>query len=356
MSIDARFCLQRGEFHLDVDVTLPGEGVTAVFGASGAGKSTLLRCVAGLERAAQGVLSVNGEVWQREGLFLPVHRRPLGVVFQESSLFPHLTGAGNLRFGLQRTPIGERCVGWDEVVQLLGIAPLLPRYPDSLSGGERQRIALARALLASPQLLLLDEPLAALDEARKAEILPFLERLRTRFAMPMLYVTHSMREVARLADYLVLLEGGRVRAQGPVQEMLSRLDLSLAAADDAGVVIDAVVAEHDAQWHLSRLSFPGGSLWVSRCAEPPGERLRCRVLARDVSLTRERNEQSSIVNLVAAEVVELAPAASPAHVMVRLDAQGTPLLARITRQSQARIAVQPGECFWLQIKSVALLR
>lgn len=356
MTIEARFALQQGEFRLDVDLTLPGEGVTVIYGTSGAGKSTLLRCVAGLERAAQGALSVNGAEWQREGLFLPVHRRPLGVVFQEASLFPHLSGAGNLRYGLQRTPAHERRIAWDEVVQLLDIEPLLARYPQTYSGGERQRIALARALLASPQLLLLDEPLAALDDARKGEILPFLEQLRARFAVPMLYVTHSLREVARLADYLVLLEAGRVVAQGPLQSVLSRLDLPLAAAEDAGVVIEAEVAEHDTQWHLSRLIFSGGSLWVARCAEPVGSRLRCRVLARDVSLAHERNEQSTIVNLLQADVVELAPTDSPAHVLVRLDANGTSLLARITRQSQARIGVQPGARFWLQIKSVALLR
>ncbi len=356
MTIEARFALQQGGFRLDVDLTLPGEGVTVIYGTSGAGKSTLLRCVAGLERAAQGALSVNGTEWQREGLFLPVHRRPLGVVFQEASLFPHLSGADNLRYGLQRTPTHERRIAWDEVVQLLDIEPLLARYPQTFSGGERQRIALARALLASPQLLLLDEPLAALDEARKAERLPFHEQLRARFAVPMIYVTHSLREVARLADYLVLLEAGRVVAQGPLQSMLSRLDLPLAAAEDGGVVIEAEVAEHDTQWHLSRLVFPGGSLRVARCAEPVGSRLRCRVLARDVSLAQERNEQSTIVNLLQADVVELAPTDSPAHVLVRLDANGTSLLARITRHSQVRIGVQPGARFWLQIKSVALLR
>ena len=356
MSIDARFRLRQGEFLLDVDLSLPGEGVTVIFGASGAGKSTLLRCVAGLEQATAGALSVNGVVWQREAFFLPVHQRALGVVFQEPSLFPHLNGAGNLRYGLKRTPVHERRISWDDVVQLLGIGPVLQQYPHTMSGGERQRIALGRALLASPRLLLLDEPLAALDDARKAEILPFLEQLRDHFSVPMLYVTHSLREVARLADSLVLLEAGKVRAHGPLQAMLSRLDLPLAVVEDAGVVVEAVVAEHDAQWHLSRLEFSGGSVWVTRCLEPLGAAVRCRVLARDVSLALERNENSSIVNLLQAEVVEVAAADSPAHLLVKLDTGGTIILSRITRQSQARIHIFPGKRFWVQIKSVALLR
>jgi len=213
MSIQAKFRLQRGGFLLDAGFEAPSSGVTAVLGPSGCGKTTLLRCISGLERAPEGVLSVQGELWQDSagGVFLPVHRRPLGYVFQEASLFPHLSVHGNLEYGWKRTQ-EERRVGFDEAVALTGIEGLLQRRPEGLSGGERQRVAIARALLTSPRLLLMDEPLSALDQASKGEILPYLERLHEQLTMPILYVSHALEEVARLADHLVLMEEGRVRA------------------------------------------------------------------------------------------------------------------------------------------------
>lgn len=354
--IAARFALARGEFRLDMDLRIPGRGVSALFGPSGSGKTTLLRCFAGLERAA-GVLRVNGEAWQddAQGLFVPTHRRPLGYVFQEASLFPHLTARDNLRYGWKRTAPAERRIGEDEVVALLDLAPLLQRHPDRLSGGERQRVALGRALLTSPRLLLLDEPLSALDAARKREILPYLERLRDELDVPMLYVSHSHDEVIRLADHLVLIENGCALASGPLQTMLSRTDLPLAMDAEASVMIGTTVAAHEDEWHLTRLAFAGGELTVPRCRCAPGETLRVRLHARDVSVALTRVEDSSTNNQIAATVVEIAAADSPAYAMLRLDAGGVPLLARITRRSAERLALAPGQPVWAQIKSAALL-
>ncbi|THG84460.1 molybdenum ABC transporter ATP-binding protein [Pseudomonas sp. A-1] len=355
--IRARFRLDYAGFVLDVDLQLPGRGVTALFGHSGSGKTTCLRCVAGLERASVAHLEVNGELWQdsERGLFVPTHRRALGYVFQEASLFPHLSVRRNLEYGLKRIDKATQRVSWERVIELLGIGHLLERMPGRLSGGERQRVGIARALLTSPRLLLMDEPLAALDLKRKHEILPYLERLHDELDIPVLYVSHSPDEVARLADHVVLLDQGRVVAQGPLQQTLARLDLPTALGEDAGVVIEARVADHDPAYHLTRLVFPGGAVLVARRPEAVGHKLRFRVHARDVSLALSRCEDSSITNVLAATVCELAEADTPAHVLVRLDAGGTPLLARITRRSSDHLGLAPGLQLWAQIKAVALL-
>ncbi|MCQ4346748.1 molybdenum ABC transporter ATP-binding protein [Pseudomonas stutzeri] len=355
--IRARFRVAFAGFALDVDLRLPGRGVTALFGHSGSGKTTCLRCVAGLQRAGEARLEVNGELWQDSaaGLFVPTHRRALGYVFQEASLFPHLSVRRNLEFGLKRIDQATRRVSWERVVELLGIGHLLERMPEGLSGGERQRVGIARALLTSPRLLLMDEPLAALDLKRKQEILPYLERLHDELDIPVLYVSHSPDEVARLADHLVLLDRGRVVAQGALQQTLARLDLPTALGEDAGVVIEARVAEHDPAYHLTRLDFPGGSVLVARRPEAVGHKLRFRLHARDVSLALSRHEDSSITNVIAATVRELAAADTPAHLLVSLDAAGTPLLARITRRSAEHLELAPGRQLWAQIKAVALL-
>ncbi|MFB8830343.1 molybdenum ABC transporter ATP-binding protein [Azotobacter sp. CWF10] len=356
-SIRARFRVAYAGFVLDVDLTLPGHGVTALFGHSGSGKTTLLRCVAGLERAAEARLEINGELWQDSaaGVFLPTHRRALGYVFQESSLFPHLSVRRNLEYGMKRVDAATRRVSWERVLELLGIGHLLDRLPGRLSGGERQRVGIARALLTSPRLLLMDEPLAALDLKRKNEILPYLERLHDELDIPVLFVSHSPDEVARLADHVVLLDQGRVVAQGGLQETLARLDLPTAFSEDAGVVIESVVAEHDDHYHLTRLEFPGGAVLVARRPEAPGQHLRLRVHARDVSLANSHVEDSSITNVLPATVREVVEADTPAHVLVRLEAEGTPLIARITRRSCDQLAILPGKRMWAQIKAVALL-
>ncbi len=354
--ISARFSLALGEFRLDAGFEAPGRGVTALFGPSGSGKTTLLRCLAGLERAPDSYLEVNGEIWQDDskGIYLPTHRRPLGYVFQEASLFPHLDVRRNLEYGWKRIPATQRRVGFDQAVELVGIGQLLDRDPARLSGGERQRVAIARALLVSPDLLLMDEPLAALDLASKRDILPYLERLHDELSIPVLYVSHSPDEVARLADYMVLMEKGKTIASGPIHEMLTRLDLPLAHGDEAGVVVDTVIGEHDQAFHLSRLDFSGGSISVAQQPYALGHAMRLRIHARDVSLALERHGDSSILNILPARVVEIAEE-NPAQVMLKLDAGGIPLLARITRKSCALLELRPGMAVFAQVKSVALL-
>ena len=359
MSIHARFRTAYPGFSLDIDLSLPGRGVTALFGPSGSGKTTILRCIAGLERAANGNLKMNGEVWQDDALdvFLPAHKRAIGYVFQEASLFPHLPVAGNLDYALKRVAGPARKISLEQAVTLLDIGPLLARMPDRLSGGERQRVAMARALLTSPGLLLLDEPLAALDLKRRNEILPYLERLHAELSIPVLYVSHSPDEVARLADHLVVLDEGRVAASGSLAETLARLDLHHIFGDEAGAMIEARVDDHDDNYQLTRLGIPGGAIHVSQRQAAIGQRVRIRVLARDVSISISAPVAgtSSILNALAATVTEMAAATDPAHVLLRLDAQGTPLLARITRRSRDQLGLIPGSAVWAQIKAVAVL-
>ena len=350
--IRADFRLQRGGFGLEVALDLPDRGVSAIFGPSGCGKTTLLRCIAGLERAA-GRLTIGEVCWQDEarGLWLPTHRRALGYVFQEASLFPHLSVQGNLDFARERSGSADtRLV--DEAIRLFEIGHLLQRPAAGLSGGERQRVAIARALASAPRILLMDEPLAALDAARKAEILPFLERLHRELALPVIYVTHSMDEVVRLADHLVVMAEGRVKISGAMAEVLARADSPLAASDDAGVALDALVTEHDARYGLTRLAIGGADLWAARVAREVGERVRVRIHARDVSLAIFRPDGSSITNILAAVVDEIVHD-GPDQSMVRLRVgDGARLLARITRRSCDHLALDRGMVVYAQIKGV----
>jgi len=355
--IAARFRLAWPGFALDVDLALPGRGVSALFGHSGSGKTTVLRCLAGLERANDGHLAVRGETWQdgARKIFVPTHRRPIGYVFQEASLFAHLSVRRNLEFGLKRVPAAERRVALDQAIALLGIEPLLARMPERLSGGERQRVAIARALATSPRLLLMDEPLAALDAKRKQEILPYLERLHDELDIPVVYVSHAPEEVARLADHVVLLADGRALASGPIHDVMPRLDLPFAHDEDAFVVIDARVAGHDDEYALTRLDVAGLPLWITGTDAAPGAHVRARVLARDVSLALSERRDSSILNVLPARVVSL-DETDPGRSLVRLDVAGTPLLARITRRSAAQLGIVPGREVFAQVKGVALLR
>ncbi|HYA66838.1 MAG TPA: molybdenum ABC transporter ATP-binding protein [Burkholderiaceae bacterium] len=356
--IRARFVLAYSGFRLQAALEVPSQGVTALFGPSGCGKSTLLRCVAGLERSASGFLQVNAETWQddTQQIFLPTHRRLLGFVFQEPSLFAHLDVRRNLLFGYARTPAAQRKISWDRAVDLLDVGSLLHRMPDGLSGGERQRVAIARAVLAAPRLLLMDEPLAALDAQRKREILPFLERLQQELSIPVLYVSHQADEVSRLANHLVLLRDGQVVASGPLTQMLARLDLPTAEDEDAGVVIESRVAGHDERYHLVRLEFPGGHIFVGREAVAIGQPVRLRIQARDVSVALSEHHDSSILNRIPATIVELASASNPANAMIRLEAGGTTLLARITHRSVEQLQLTTGSKVWAQIKAVAVLQ
>ncbi|MDD2273094.1 MAG: molybdenum ABC transporter ATP-binding protein [Desulfuromonadaceae bacterium] len=351
--ITARFHVTWPGFTLDLDLDLPGRGLTAIFGHSGSGKTTLLRCIAGLERAEQGYLSFNGEVWQDQKTFLPTYKRPLGYVFQEASLFPHLTVLRNLRYGLTRSK-AEQNISLDHAIELLGIGALLERKPERLSGGERQRVGIARALAVSPRILLMDEPLAALDLARKQEVLPYLERLRDELEIPILYVTHSPDEVGRLANHLVALAGGSVVAQGLLAETLSRIDLPIRLGEERGVVLEGIVSERDEEWHLERVEFPGGFLWMRDRSTPLGHTVRVRIPSGGISLSRLPQQDSSILNTLAGVVEAIGEDDHPAHSLVRVRVGESVLLARITKRSAAALELRRGLPVWAQVKSVAV--
>jgi len=354
MTLEARFQVERGEFVLAAELIVEEPGVTAIYGPSGCGKTTLLRAMAGLERDPRGFLKVGEEIWQDGDSFLPPHRRPLGYVFQEASLFSHLSVQKNLEYGFKRVPPADRRVVFADAVELLGVEGLLKRATEDLSGGERQRVAIAQALLTSPRLLLLDEPLTGLDAAGKAEIVPYLERLHGELNIPVLYVSHAPDEVAQLADHLVLLQEGRILGSGPIAEMLTQFDLPLSHGEDAEAIIEAQVEGHDETYHLTRLTFPGGMFNVTRKNLQVGQAVRLRVLARDVSLTLARQTNTSILNILPVTVEELVEE-GPAQIMVKLSASGTFILSRITSKSAQTLDLQPGKPVFAQIKTVALL-
>jgi len=372
-NIQARFQLDYGDFKLDVDLHLPGTGITVLFGHSGSGKTTLLRCIAGLQRAPQGFLEINGTVWQdsERGLFLPTHKRPLGYVFQEANLFPHLTVRDNLHYGLKRIKQNSGTVKLEHAVELLGIGQLMERMPERLSGGERQRVAIARALALNPEILLMDEPLASLDFKRKQEILPFLSRLHQQLDIPVLYVTHSQQEVAQLADTLVILEDGRALATGPLSETQSRLDVPLAQDREAATVWQATVAEHEADYHLTHVAFAGGSLSLPAVDAEIGTPLRVQIYARDVSIALEAPTATSILNVLPATITGIADGRDGQSVVQlrlprmaevsqsvgnRCDQVGTqPLLAHITRKSALLLGLQLGMPVYVQIKGTSTL-
>lgn len=354
--IEATLQWQRTNFCLDVALQLPGRGITALFGPSGCGKTTCLRSIAGLERA-QGRVVVNGQVWQDDASsqWRPTHQRALGYVFQEASLFPHLSVQGNMAYGLQRTPVARRKVALEQAVALLGIEHLLPRNPATLSGGERQRVAIARALATSPQVLLMDEPLSALDAQRKAEVLPYLEHLQRHLEIPLLYVSHAQDEVARLAQHVVLLQAGRVVFAGNTADAMAQTLHPMTPAADAASLVQGRITAYDAQDHLSTVVFEGGRLFISGTAERRiGDSVRLRVLARDVSVALQSPTGSSILNRVPCTIHAL-HADSPGQVLLTLHAHTTTLLARVSARSVRELGLQPGQAVIAQIKSVALL-
>ncbi len=352
--LEARFQLPLQSFLLDAELRIPRRGVTAVFGRSGSGKTTLLRCIAGLERRARGYLRLDQKVWHDDGadIFVPAHRRPFGFVFQDGRLFPHLKVVDNLDFG-QRRAGGIDLAHRATIVELLGLGKLLGHYPHQLSGGEQQRVAIGRALLTRPRLLLLDEPLASLDLQHKDEILPYLDGLHGTLDIPMLYVSHSPDEVLRLADYLILLDEGRVDAQGPLNELLERLDLPLSHSSEAAAVVPATVRAYDAHHQLTDLVFDGGCLRIAHAGIAPGRQVRVLIHARDVSLALSRARDSSILNIFEATVLDQ-QSRGGGQVTVSVQVGDTVLLARITALSSERLGIRPGLRVYAQIKSVAL--
>jgi len=346
---------KHGALSIAFDASIPASGVTALFGPSGAGKTSCLRMIAGLDRGAAGRLSFAGETWQdsRRRIFVPPHRRRVGYIAQAPGLFEHLDVAGNLDFAWRRA--GRPAdLGRDNLIDQFGLRSLLARKVVALSGGERQRVAIVRALLSDPALLLLDEPLSALDGAAREDLLGRLEVLHARLAVPMIYVSHAIDEVARLADHMVLLDAGRVVAQGPLNATVTRLDLPRALIEAAGAVIAGVVTAQDSADHLTELTFDGGVLLLPRDNAAIGERLRCRVSARDVVLTLERQNGSSALNQIACRVIAVGDADHPSQALVQLAAGGTVLLARITRRSMTLLDLHPGKLIWAQVKATAL--
>ena len=358
--IRAEFKGKIGKFSLDAAFVSPAKGVTALFGPSGCGKTTVLRCIAGLLRVGDGVCEIDGDRWQdRDGTFLPTHRRPLGYVFQEASLFPHLSVRRNLLYGApgeKGAPPAE-AIDFDEVVDLLGVTALLDRSPRNLSGGERQRVAIGRALLSQPKLLLMDEPLSALDRTTKNEILPFLERLRDRLRLPIVYVSHDIAEVERLADQIVLMEMGRVLAAGSLSDLQSDPSLPLATARDAAVSLDGLVEAHDAGYGLLTLAVRGGRLFVPGPPVKIGAHRRVRIVAGDVSLALEPSARTSILNVLPARVVSARRVGSHevvAVIALGADGAGARLLSRLTQKSWESLGLAEGVGVHAQVKAVAL--
>lgn len=356
MSLEIDIAHDYGGFALQAQFTC-APGLTALFGRSGAGKTTLVNAIAGLLTPRRARISINGRVLNdtTAGINVPPHQRRIGYVFQEARLFPHLTVRNNLLFGrffARRTDT----IAFDHVVELLGIAPLLQRRPATLSGGERQRVAIGRALLARPELLLMDEPLAALDGARKEEILPYLERLRDELRLPIVYVSHAIPEVTRLADTVVLLSDGRVQAVGSVEDLTARLDLfPLTGRYEAGAVLAARLLSHDEAWGLSVLQTRAGEFLVPRLeGRAIGTGLRIRIRARDVTLALGPPSDTSALNILQGTVAELKPSGDGPQVEVRLDCHGDTVLARITRLSAERLGLQPGKPVYAMVKTVAL--
>lgn len=348
--------LDRSDFALKVDLTLPVNGITVLFGPSGSGKTTLLRCVAGLEKA-QGLISFGHEIWQdsEKRLFKPTWQRQMGYVFQEASLFEHLNVKQNLHFGLRRADKTKQTQVLDAALELLGIGHLLERGVTTLSGGKRQRVAIARALATQPQLLLLDEPLASLDVARRKEVLPWLERLHAELKIPMLYVTHSVDELARLADQVVMLDGGNVRSCAPMTEAMVSQDMALAIGEEAGMVTLGRVMERNPEDHMAQIQWGGGILWVRDQGVAVGQTVRVRILARDVSLALSNHEDSTIQNRLQGLIESIDSDAHPSQVVVRVRCGQALILGRVTRRSLRHLALRQGASVWCQVKSVALI-
>lgn len=351
--------LRLADFTLSIDQHLPAQGITVLFGPSGSGKTTVLRCLAGLEQAT-GVISFKEETWQdsTRNIFRPTWQREIGYVFQEASLFEHMDVRANLHFGLRRVKgidRAEQTQDLDTAVALLGIGHLLDRSVTILSGGERQRVAIARALATRPKLLLLDEPLASLDVARRKEVLPWLERLHQELRIPILYVTHSIDELVRLADHVVLLDKGSVQGSGSISQVLGSHDVARLLGDEASVIAMGEVTEQEIQDQTVRVRFGGGHVWVSDHVLPVGQPVRLRILARDVSLSLTRHEDTTIQNCLQGVIEAIEPDASAPQAFVRVRCGQEMILSRVPQQALSRLGLIVGSSVWCQIKSILLL-
>ncbi len=355
--IEIDFRARLGDFALNAKLHAPSDGVLALFGRSGSGKTSILRALAGLARPDTGRIALGGNVLfdSAKGLDVPAEKRRLGYVFQDSRLFPHLDVAANLRYGARRAPGGESPGDFAAIVALLGIDHLLARKPVALSGGERQRVAIGRALLARPQALLMDEPLASLDAARKAELLPYLDRLQSETKLPIVYVSHAADEVMRLADRIALIDGGEVRALGTIAEMALHPDFTaIAGRFDAGGVLETIVAGHMPEYALTRLGFAGGTLDVPAIAAAPGTRVRMHVRARDVMVATTKPEGLSARNTIEATIARLTQNIDGPDAELALLAGGQTIVARLTRASVAELGLREGQKVYAILKSAAV--
>lgn len=355
--LDSRLHARLGSFVLDAELQTPASGVTGLFGPSGSGKTSLLRCLAGLTRA-DGHVRLAAHTWQdaTTGVFVPPHRRGVGYVAQQGDLFPHLSVRANLRYGWRRVPERERRLDWQDVVDWVSLGPLLDRHVSRLSGGERQRVALGRALLASPRLLLLDEPVSALDEPSRHEVLSCLNDVFRRLEVPVLYVSHSLTEVARMAERLVWLVDGHVSESGSVAQVLGRMDFARWRGEEIATVLDARIRSHDERYELTDVETPIGDLVIHGRPETPGTRIRVQINARDVSIGLHPQQASSILNELPLEVVETADlTASDCLVRLARTSEGPVLLARLTRRSRDQLGLEPGRRAFARVKSVAVL-
>lgn len=348
------FDLHKGPFHLQAKEHLASAGFTVIQGRSGCGKTTLLRCIAGLEPEARGELRVFGRTWQAANVWLPPHKRALGYVPQDPTLFPNRSVRGNLDYGRRRTPDRNPALSFDQVVGMLELEELLERRPDQLSGGQQQRVAIGRALLSSPSLLLMDEPLASLDLQSKAAILPYLDRLADTLELPVLYVTHSPQEAARLANELLIMDAGRVTRRGRAEDLLSALDTDISHRADAHARLTGTVSRHDDEYGLTWVQVEDQPLALHRLTQPPGTRVALQVAARDVSIALSRAADTSVVNLLECQVDELVGDPDPAYAIVRLRMGSQALLARISTYSARRLALGPGMKVVAQVKAISL--
>lgn len=345
----------QNNFSLDVDVSLSVPGVIGIFGESGSGKTTFLRSLAGLQNLPSAVINFNDEVWQNDQIFVPTHKRSIGYVFQEDGLLPHLTAKENIEYAIRRQKKALEKGLYEKVLSILNIESLLGVFPDRLSGGERQRVSIARSLLQQPRILLMDEPLASLDERRKREILPYLERISKHFVIPILYVSHSVEEIARLADHVLVFKQGRIFEEGPPNSVFANENSLIGLSDEVGVVFDGDISAWDESWELSTVTTGCGDLFIPKAGKLVGAKIRVRILAKDVSLIETPQSQSSILNQLPAQVVELSKDQNTAMRLVRVRVKSEQIVARISRKSIEQLNIVPGKSLWVQIKAAAVL-
>ena len=345
--------LHRADFSIEAKFSIPEKGVLGIFGPSGSGKTTLLRCIAGLEKDADGRIELAGEVWMEQGVHIPSQQRNVGYVFQDSRLFPHLTVAENLAYGKRRQSRPGQVIDREELLTLLNIDHLLARRPSQLSGGEMQRVSIARALLKNPQVLLLDEPLSSLDQRRKQEILPFLGKLHQQLSIPMIYVSHSLEEVSFLCDHMLVIEQGRVRFDGGIQQALVSSASPLAAAENAAAILDGNVSKQEKDFKISTVHTINGNAIQVPGILPIGQHVRLRLRATDISLSKTAATDSSILNILEGEIIQVIEQ-QPTHVLLQVGVKQDILLVRVTIKSFKLLALAPEQKIFVQIKAVSI--